>query len=131
MNKKMLVTEAKASIDESGRNKVAFVLPKKYYREVQQLSRDLSQEICATHSAILKCGLDLLLKMKQEDAWTCCAKFRKEKEEEPRAPSSFGISSEVHEEIKDIAISLSLKNVEAHYIALTIGLEKFQIRIIG
>lgn len=126
MNKDKILTEAKASIVSKGRQKVAFALPKKYYQEVQQISKDLSHDVSIVHTALLKYGLNIVSEIKQEDVFKYCVKFRQEKETEPRAPSSFGISFEAHQGIKDFAIEYSLKNVEAHYVALTIGLEKFK-----
>ncbi len=125
MDKLKLLTASKLDCIKNGRKQTGFKMPNNLDKEIEQLKVVNDAEFYVMHSTLLDLGIKELTKLKDEKLMALMIEFRKE-DKTKMYPKSYSINQIVNGNLIKIKDKLDIPTiVEAHYIALKLGIQKF------
>ena len=125
MDKLKLLTASKLDCIKNGRKQTGFKIPDYLDKEIEQLKALNDAEFYVMHSTLLDLGIKELKKISNDHLMARMMEFRKE-DKAKMHPKSYSINQVVNGNLIDIKDKLDIPTiVEAHYIALKLGIQKF------
>jgi len=125
MDKLKLLTSSKLDSIKNGRKQTGFKMPSYLDKEIEQLKVINDAEFYVMHSTLLDLGFKELTKIKDEKLMALMMDFRKE-DKTKMYPKSYSINNIVNGKLIKIKDKLDIPTiVEAHYIVLKLGIQKF------
>lgn len=125
MDKLKLLTASKLDCIKNGRKQTGFKISDYLDKEIEQLKAINDAEFYVMHSTLLELGIKELNKISNDQLMARMMEFRKE-DKSKMHPKSYSINQIVNGNLIDIKDKLDIPTiVEAHYIALKLGIQKF------
>lgn len=129
MDKSKIITLSKIDCIRNGRKQTGFKLPIHLNKDIEHLKAINDAEFYVMHSCLLDLGIKELLKMKSGEDNNLIKEmmnFRQEDKGKMR-PKSYSINLKTSEELVNVKDRLTIPTIiEAHYIALKLGLKQFK-----